>query len=266
MARPKTDIDMTLRHRFTAASAAILVALGAAALAGARGAGSEEPARSRSSDLGALAQADTSGQGAIQPRMPTGQTAEEAITAHETATQGPLQPIPFNHRFHSQELQMQCEYCHGGTERSPIAIVPPVELCMGCHRIVGAQLEAIQRLRGYWDSGEPVPWERIYKVPDFVQFPHEAHIRSQVECAECHGKVEEMDRVYAFSALKMGWCLACHMQPGEATDVATDRLLVEQYPPPETPNERQPVGLYPRRLDQRYGASRGPIDCLVCHH
>lgn len=215
---------------------------------------------------GQAGQADTVAPAAIQPRTPTGQTAEEAIAAHEEATAGPLQPIPFNHRFHSQELQMQCEYCHGGTENSPVAILPPVELCMGCHRIVGAQLEAIQRLRGYWDSGEPIPWERVYKVPDFVQFPHEAHIRNQIECAECHGKVEEMDRVHAFSTLKMGWCLACHMQPGEETDVATDRLLVEQFPAPETPDERQPIGLYPRRLDQRYGASRGPIDCLACHH
>lgn len=202
----------------------------------------------------------------IKERNPTGQTAEEAILAHEMATEGPEQPIPFSHRFHSQELNMQCEYCHGGSETSAIAVIPAVDLCMGCHRIVGANLEPIQRLRGYYDQGEPVPWERVYKVPEFVQFPHRAHIRSQIECEECHGQVEEMDRVYKYASLKMGWCLDCHWEAGEDTDVATDRLLTEQYPPIEIPDERQPEGLYPRRLDQQYGANRGPIDCIACHY
>ena len=202
----------------------------------------------------------------LKERTPTGQTAEEAIAAHENATEGPEQPIPFSHRFHSQELLMQCEYCHGGSEKSAIAVIPSVDLCMGCHRIVGANLEPIQRLRGYYDQGQPVPWERIYKVPEFVQFPHRAHIRSQIECEECHGKVEEMDRVYKYTSLKMGWCLDCHWDVGEDTDVATDRLLVEQYPPIDIPDERQPIGLYPRRLDQQYAANRGPIDCMACHY
>ena len=202
----------------------------------------------------------------IRPSKPNGQTAEEAIAAHMVASEGPEQPIPFSHRFHSQELQMQCEYCHGGTEESVVAVIPPVELCMGCHRIVGAQLEPIQRLQGYWERGEPVPWVRVYKSPDFVQFPHRAHIRSQVECEECHGKVEEMDRVYQFSSLKMGWCLDCHWQAGEETDVATDRLLLEQFPPPPSPGGRQPHGLYPRDIEQQYASNRGPIDCTACHY
>jgi hypothetical protein len=161
---------------------------------------------------------------------------------------------------------MQCAYCHGGTESSAVATIPAVETCMGCHRIVGAQLEPIQDLRGYWDREEGIPWERVYKVPDFVQFPHDAHIRNDLACAECHGAVEEMDRVSRVSSLKMGWCLACHMGEGEESDYATDRLLSQQFPPPVFPEGRQPEGLYPRSIDTEYGASRGPIDCAVCHY
>lgn len=197
---------------------------------------------------------------------PTGQTATEAIEAHVAATRGPEQPIPFNHRFHVTELQMECEYCHVGTESSQVAAMPAVSVCMGCHRIIGNDLEPIQRLRGYYDSAEPVPWVRIHKLPEFVQFPHRAHIRNNLECDECHGKVEEMDRVYQAESLKMGWCLDCHWAEGEDTDDATDRLLVEASPPPPTPEGRQPVGLYPRALDQQYAANRGPIDCVACHY
>ncbi len=202
----------------------------------------------------------------VEEYTPTGMTAQEAIEAHATATEGPVQPIPFNHRFHTQELGMQCAYCHGGAQSSAVAPVPPVELCMGCHRVVGAQLEPIQELTGYWDRGEPVPWEQVYKVPEFVQFPHDAHIRNELACAECHGPVEEMDRVYKFSSLKMGWCLECHTGEGRETDYATDRLLARDFPPPQPAEEAQPVGLYPRTIDMEYGASRGPIECTACHY
>jgi hypothetical protein len=197
---------------------------------------------------------------------PTGMTADEAIAAHVAATDGPEQPIPFNHRFHVTELQMECEYCHIGTESSQVAVMPPVSTCMGCHRIIGNNLEPIQRLRGYWDSEQPVPWTRVYKLPEFVQFPHQPHIRNQLECDECHGKVEEMDRVYQFTSLRMGWCLDCHWGEGEDTDVATDRLLLEEFPPPAIPAGRESPGLYPRILDEQYAVNRGPIDCVACHY
>lgn len=196
----------------------------------------------------------------------TGQTAAEAIAAHENATEGPEQPIPFNHRFHVREIGMQCAYCHDGVQVSPMAPIPSVDLCMGCHRIVGSQHEAIQDLRGYYERGEPVPWERVYKVPDFAHFPHNAHLRNEIACSECHGPVEDMDRVYKYSSLKMGWCLACHMGEGQETDYATYRTLVEKYPPPQPPEGGQPVGLYPRTIDQQYAANRGPIDCTACHY
>ena len=254
---------MTLRHRFIAAAAIATVCLPVAFLV----LGGTAPEATGQEAAAAIAPQEAPAKiDPIKPRTPTGQTADEAIAAHENATEGPEQPIPFSHRFHSQELEMQCEYCHGSSDQTAVAVMPAVDLCMGCHRIVGANLEPIQRLRGYYDSGEPVPWERVYTVPGFVQFPHRAHIRSQVECEECHGKVEEMDRVYKYSSLKMGWCLDCHWAVGEDTDVATDRLLIEQFPPPETPDERQPIGLYPRRLDQQYGTNRGPIDCFACHY
>lgn len=195
-----------------------------------------------------------------------GMTAQEAIDAHAAATEGPEQPIPFNHRFHVREIGMQCAYCHGGVQSSSVAPIPSVDLCMGCHRIVGAQLVPIQDLRGYWDRGEPVPWERVYKVPDFVQFPHEAHLRNEVACSECHGPVEDMDRVYPVTDLRMGWCLECHMGEPQATDYATDYLLARDVERPRPPSPRQPVGLYPRTIDQMYGESRAPIDCTACHY
>ena len=238
-----------------------------AAVAGAEGYLATAPAKA-----GAAAPAREAQEAGPRPLLPVyeyeapGMTAQEAIDAHANAAEGPVQPIPFNHRFHVREIGMQCAYCHGGIESSAVAPIPPVDLCMGCHRIVGAQLEPIQDLRGYWDRGEPVPWERVYKVPDFVQFPHEAHVRNEVACSECHGPVEDMDRVYSVTDLRMGWCLECHMGDPQETDYATDYLLARDVERPRPPSPRQPVGLYPRTIDQMYGESRAPIDCTACHY
>lgn len=197
---------------------------------------------------------------------PTGQTSEQAIVDHNTATRGPRQPIPFSHRFHVRELRIDCMYCHVGTESSDTGVVPSLEVCMGCHRTAGTGLDPIDDLRGHWERGEPVAWEWVNKVPDFVQFSHRVHVRTGVTCQECHGPVEEMNRVYQWAPLKMGWCLDCHRGDPRDTDVATDHILVRENPPPEIPEGRQPRSLYPIQLDTRYAHYRAPIDCLACHY
>lgn len=215
----------------------------------------------------AVAQEDPAVQTAATAAQEAEQTpAEAAIAAAENADRGPAQPIPFNHAFHVTELSMSCAYCHTGTERSKVAVMPALSLCIGCHRVVGGALAPIQELRAYWARGEPVPWERVYKVPEFVQFYHEPHMRNGLECEECHGPVEEMDRIYQWSSLRMGWCLECHRGEPEETDVATDYMLSQEYQHAPTPEGRQPTGLYPYAISEEYGASRAPIDCLACHY
>lgn len=193
-------------------------------------------------------------------------TAQEAIRAHEEAGRGPRQPIPFSHRFHVSQLQIDCMYCHLGTEVSVTGVVPSLEVCMGCHRVAGSGLEPVEELRGYWERGEQVPWEWVYKLPEFVQFTHRPHLRNQIPCETCHGQVAEMDRVYQATPLTMGWCLDCHRAPPQETDVATDHLLVADASLPDAPRERQPESLYPTTIDVGYGEYRGPDDCFVCHY
>lgn len=189
----------------------------------------------------------------------------QAIDDHNNATRGPVQPIPFNHRFHATDLRIDCQYCHVGTERSVSGVVPSMEVCMGCHRVAGSGLPPIEELRGYWSRNEPVPWRWVNKLPEFVQFSHRPHLRTGIACEECHGPVQDMDRVYQWAPLTMGWCLDCHRQPPAETDVATTAKLVSRNPPPRPPAGRQSHSLYPRAIDTQYGDHRGPIDCASCH-
>lgn len=141
--------------------------------------------------------------------------------AGETRPESDGQPIAFPHNIHAGDNQIDCQFCHFSAERSPSAGIPPVATCMGCHTFVSGteNPEQVELLRGYWSGGEAIPWRRIYKVPDHVQFPHMRHISGGVECQECHGPVEEMGVIQQVAQpLTMGWCLNCHMEQGAARD------------------------------------------------
>lgn len=135
-----------------------------------------------------------------------------------------VQPIAFPHNTHAGDFQIDCQYCHFSAERSVDAGIPPVASCMGCHTIIQGRNtpEEVNKLRGYWQRGEPIPWVRIYKVPDHVKFPHMRHVDADagnLECQECHGTVEEIGVIEEVDQpLKMGWCVDCHRQNDASVD------------------------------------------------
>ena len=59
----------------------------------------------------------------------------------------------------------------------------------------------------------PVEWVRIHNLPDHAYFNHAQHVTvGKLQCQNCHGPVEEMELVYQYSPLSMGWCINCHRQ------------------------------------------------------
>jgi len=59
----------------------------------------------------------------------------------------------------------------------------------------------------------PIEWTRIHMVPDHVFFSHAQHVTvGKLACQQCHGKVQEMDVLYQYAPLSMGWCINCHRQ------------------------------------------------------
>jgi hypothetical protein len=144
------------------------------------------------------------------PRTPVTPVPAPSVPVQMGKTHGPVQPINYSHKIHAGKLGMNCLYCHTGAARSPIANLPAVSTCMGCHKIVRTDRPEIQKLTGYYERGEQVPWVEVYRLPDHVKFNHKRHVKAGVQCTQCHGKVMEMDVVYPAVSLKMGWCLECH--------------------------------------------------------
>jgi mono/diheme cytochrome c family protein len=123
----------------------------------------------------------------------------------------PVQPIAFSHQLHAGTNQIQCQTCHTGVEKSKSANIPSTNICMNCHSYVKKESPEIQKLYKAMETGTPVEWVRIHNLPDFVYFNHQQHVKvGGVECQECHGPIEEMEVVYQYSPLTMGWCIDCH--------------------------------------------------------
>jgi hypothetical protein len=135
-----------------------------------------------------------------------------------------VQPIAFPHNTHAGDFQIDCQYCHFSAERSVDAGIPSVASCMGCHTVIPGRNspEEVQKLRDFWQRGEPIPWVRIYKVADHVRFPHMRHVAADagnLECQECHGTVEEIEVIQEVDQpLKMGWCVDCHRENDASVD------------------------------------------------
>jgi mono/diheme cytochrome c family protein len=156
----------------------------------------------------------------------------------------PLQPVFYSHKVHAGTNQINCLYCHAGAEKSRQAMIPSTNICMNCHKQINSYngeplktaegkeingTEQIQLLYKYagWDPAKkqynrddkgnilatPVQWVKVHNLPDHVYFNHSQHVKvGQVQCQRCHGPIQEMDEVYQFAQLSMGWCINCHRQ------------------------------------------------------
>jgi predicted CXXCH cytochrome family protein len=142
----------------------------------------------------------------------------------------PAQPIPFDHRVHAGRLGIGCLACHVYAERGPVAGVPSMARCRGCHRFVKEDAEdaavdaQLKQLAARLAEDGPIAWVRVHRVPDHVRFTHQPHVRGGVACRECHGAVETMAVVGQVAPLSMGWCLECHRRHQAARPGALARL------------------------------------------
>jgi hypothetical protein len=215
-----------------------------------------------------------------------------ALSAYSGASssqgRGPAQPIAFPHPVHVQKLGMNCLYCHYTANKSPDPGLPAVSTCMGCHTIIGPQRPAsdigpartsseIQKLQGYADftgggrNAKPIPWERIHKVPDYVNFPHMRHVNAGVTCQACHGDVQNMNRVYQYASLSMGWCVRCHVngydpQAGQALAAAADPGAVRPVSQQGASSATQQTVGGQKGADQIATRRYARYDCANCHY
>ncbi|MEE9249050.1 MAG: cytochrome c3 family protein [Dehalococcoidia bacterium] len=137
---------------------------------------------------------------------------------------GPDQPIAFPHDVHVEKVGIECAFCHRTADTSEAAGIPAVQQCLFCHQDLGDDQfilpdnSELIKLREFFLADEPIDWKRVHRLPDHVQFPHEAHINAGINCSTCHGDVGSMQKVEQVRDLKMGDCVDCHRANNAPTD------------------------------------------------
>lgn len=182
----------------------------------------------------------------------------------------PTQPINYSHKLHAGDFEIDCNYCHTGVRKSRSANIPSPNICMNCHTEIKnvdgqdgispeiskiyAAVDYDPKTREYGTNTKPIEWVRIHNLPDLAYFNHSQHVAvAEIECQTCHGPIEEMDVVYQYANLTMGWCINCHRE----TDINTKSngyydKLVELHN--ETSKE-------PMKVEDN-----GGLECAKCHY
>ena len=192
----------------------------------------------------------------------------------------PVQPIHYSHKIHAGANQIECKYCHSSARVSKHSGIPSLNVCMNCHQNIAEYNGEEDLENGYtkdfytkeikklyaavgWDeenqryTGEtqPVKWVRIHNLPDFVYFNHAQHVEvGEIACQKCHGPVEEMEVLYQYSPLTMGWCINCHRETN--VKVESNEYYAKIH----------------EALSKKYGvekltvAQMGGLECGKCHY
>lgn len=198
----------------------------------------------------------------------------------------PVQPIHYSHKIHAGDNKIECTYCHSSARVSKHSGIPSLNVCMNCHKSIyeykgnpeGPSQEDLAN--GYtnefytkeikklykavgWDEenqqytgeSQPVEWVRIHNLPDFAYFNHSQHVSvAGVACQTCHGPVEEMEIMYQYSPLTMGWCIDCHRETNVKVEGNAYYDKIHEA------------------LSQKYGvekltaAQMGGLECGKCHY
>jgi len=173
----------------------------------------------------------------------------------------PDQPIKFSHVVHAADNQIDCQYCHTTAQYSKSAGIPDVNICWNCHSIVRegsfSGRHQINKVVQAYEQGTPIEWIRIHNLQDHVFFSHAQHVKvGNIECATCHGPIEEMHRVRQVSDLSMGWCINCHRD----TEVQFfDNKFYEQY---KEIQRKMNSG----EIDRVTAELTGGTECSKCHY
>ncbi|HEX8350596.1 MAG TPA: c-type cytochrome [Hymenobacter sp.] len=172
-------------------------------------------------------------------------------------TQGyqPTQPIAFSHKLHSGEHQINCAYCHTSVYKAKSANIPSANICMNCHSQIKTESPEIKKIYRAIERKQPIQWVRVHNLPDLAYFNHSQHTQvGGLQCQTCHGPIQNMEVVYQYSALTMGWCINCHREmPINAKDNKYYDNLVKLH---DTKNAGAAFTV----------SSNGGTECSKCHY
>ncbi|MEN8145634.1 MAG: cytochrome c3 family protein [Gemmatimonadota bacterium] len=131
------------------------------------------------------------------------------------------QPIAFNHLKHTEELSLNCEFCHKYVRSGAHAGLPGAETCSLCHRAVQGTSEEAARVTELLTAGGPILFNKLFRLPDHVFYTHRRHAGiGELECQTCHGEIAgtESPPPRPLVNVSMDFCIDCHEERDQTVD------------------------------------------------
>jgi hypothetical protein len=171
------------------------------------------------------------------------------------------QPVPFSHKHHVGDDGIDCRYCHSSVEVSQRAGLPPTHTCMSCHSQLWTGAGVLEPVRRSFASGQPIRWQRVAQLPDYVQFDHSIHVDRGVACVECHGRIDKMPLTWRAKPFQMRFCLECHRDP--APHLRPAELVTRMEPLGWSEEKKRAYG---ERVMRAHRIDPKTLDnCGICH-
>jgi len=184
----------------------------------------------------------------------------------------PKQNISFSHKLHSK-YKIKCLFCHDQAETQSFANIPTTKTCMICHIALRTESPLIKSVITSYDSLILLSYQKVYDLPDYVRFSHSLHLRSGIDCATCHGLVDQMDSLYQVRNITMGWCVDCHKNPEKY--LIPPRQISGIFYPSDTIfnltnlqffSSSLPSGTLQTFLPIPKKINKASVECSICHN
>ncbi len=132
-----------------------------------------------------------------------------------------VQPVPFSHFLHTQELQLACETCHEYARTGAHPGLPSVETCATCHQEPQGSSPRESLVVAYVAASRPLVFIKLFRLPAHVFYTHRRHVGvAELGCHNCHGDIAHATRPPRRPLVRvtMGMCVECHLRTNQTTD------------------------------------------------
>lgn len=149
--------------------------------------------------------------------------AAAGIPAIAIAWRGPSvpQPVAFNHRKHTQDLGLDCVFCHPHVRTGAHSGLPNATTCSMCHSAIQGTSAEAARVTELLEAGDSLRFNKLFRLPAHVFYTHRRHVGvAELECNSCHGPIAETERPpsRALVQVDMDFCISCHRKSGASLD------------------------------------------------
>jgi predicted CXXCH cytochrome family protein len=168
----------------------------------------------------------------------------------------------FSHEFHVVEQEIECSSCHVSIESSNQASdknLPTMDECGNCHDIEDDESCGMC----HKDADEPMEIENPIRE---LIFSHQNHTQMDIDCNQCHSKVNTSSKPNIENLPEMGVCFQCHDNSKASKDCiichSSGLSLADIHPVSWLYNHESRASSEPDWCAQCHDTQS---DCISCH-